>query len=411
MRPPPDRGNRLPGTAAVLAAAAALLVGSACSEDGVPLRPGPGDGGPPPDAWTAVAAGEGFTCAAAGDGRTFCWGSRRAGRLGDGGSGDVATRPVRVEADLRSDLRFDTVAAGPGHACGLTSGGEAYCWGRNDAGQLGAAAPGRCTTDDGTVACSTRAARAVAPLRFRALAVGGAHTCGITGSDRLLCWGANAAGQLGAGGFGPGGPEPRAVLPAVADVAAGDLHTCALSLAGDVLCWGANGDGQLGDRTFVPRPAPTVVTIRGGTGLTAGARHGCVLAPAHCWGRGGEGQIGDGEALTVPFPVRLASDREFVLLTAGRAHTCGVAAGGEGLCWGDGSAGALGVGGTPDARTAPTPVAGDRSWSSLSAGGGHTCGVDADAGLWCWGRNDSGQIGDGTREDRLSPTPVEEPRS
>ena len=404
------RGGADPGrgTRGAFAAAAVLLLASGCGGDGVPLRPGDG-GEEPPSRWSAVAAGHGFTCAVAADGRAWCWGSRRAGRLGDGETGRVATLPVRVEADLRSDLRLDTVAAGPGHACGLAPDGAAYCWGRNDAGQLGTPTSRRCPTDTGSVACSARAVRAAAPFRFRWIAVGGAHTCGATPDHRLLCWGSNAAGQLGIGGFGAGGVSPRPVLPGVAVAVAGELHTCTLTRGSDVLCWGANGDGQLGDRTFVPRTAPTVATIRGATGLTAGARHACVRSPAHCWGRGGEGQIGDGERRTVPFPVRVRSERDFTLLAAGARHTCGLAAGGEALCWGDGSSGALGTGPSTGVRALPAPVVGDRVWSSLSAGGAHTCGIDAGGGLWCWGRNDRGQLGDGSREERSVPVPVGEP--
>lgn len=402
----PAAGARAPAGSA--AALATLLV-LGCGGDGVPVvAPGDDDAGPPA-AWAAVAAGDGYSCATAVDGRAFCWGSRRTGRLGDGGTEGIADGPVRVEARFRSDLRLDTVAAGPGHACGLTGDGEALCWGRNDAGQLGVATTGRCPTGGGRIACSARAVRAAAPLRFRTLAVGGIHSCGVTVDDFLVCWGSNDAGQLGIGGFGGGGPEPRGVLRATADAAAGDLHTCALTLGTEVICWGANGDGQLGDRTFFPRTVPTTVTIRGGRAVAAGARHSCVLAPAHCWGRGTEGQIDGGSARTAPFPVRVVTDRSFELLAAGARHTCGVAGGGEALCWGAGADGALGTGGTPEIRVSPTPVAGGREWQALSAGAGHTCGVDAAGELWCWGANARGQLGDGTRRDRPAPTPVAEP--
>lgn len=389
---------------AVAAAVGALTLAAGCDGGGVPVGAGDGDDSPPA-AWAAVAAGDGFSCAAAADGRPFCWGSRRGGRLGDGATRGVSDRPVRVGASLR----LDTVAAGFAHACGLTSDGEAHCWGRNGEGQLGAVTSGRCRVEGETVSCASRPVRSAAPLRFRSVSAGGRHTCGVTTEGILFCWGSNATGQLGTGGFGSGGAEPRAILRGASVAAAGELHTCALALGADVLCWGANGDGQLGDRTFFPRTTPTAVTIRGGTALTAGARHTCVLAPAHCWGRGTEGQIGDGEARTVPFPVRVVTDRSFTLLKGGARHTCGVAEDGEALCWGSGAAGALGIGDTPDLRSVPTPVAGDRSWDRLAAGGGHTCGIDERGDLWCWGRNAVGQLGDGSREDRTVPTSVEEP--
>lgn len=411
MSRPRTNAAPAPSPVALVVAAAALSV-AGCGGDGGPVSPGDGGGGgpgpPPPAAWSSAAAGDGFSCATAADGRAFCWGSRRAGRLGDGGTTGLADRPVRVRAVGRTDLRLDTVVAGPDHACGLTSADEVFCWGRNDAGQLGASSRSRCPVGAGRAACSPRAIRAAPPLRFRIVSAGGAHTCGVTTDGFLFCWGSNAAGQLGVGFFGGGGTEPLAILRAVSDVAAGGLHTCAVALGTEVLCWGANGDGQLGDRTFFPRTAPTVTTIRGATSVAAGARHACVLAPAHCWGRGEEGQIGDGQRRTVPFPVRVVTDRSFASVDGGAFHTCGVAADGEALCWGSGEQGALGAG-TADARTAPTPVAGDRAWRLLSAGRRHTCGVDAGGELWCWGDNGRGQLGDGTRIDRPAPEPVAEP--
>lgn len=402
------RGPRRRTAVFAAAAGAALVLAAGCGTDGLPAGPGDGDGpgdGAPPEAWAAVAAGDGFSCAVAEDGRLFCWGSRRLGRLGDGDLDGSSSRPGRVS----TDLRMDTVVAGPGHACGLATDGAAVCWGRNDRGQLGTTTGRRCPTEGGSVACGPVPVRAATPLQFRSIAVGGSHTCGITVDGILFCWGDNGAGQLGVGQFGGGGPTPLAVIRGAAEVDAGELHTCALALGTEVLCWGGNGDGQLGDRTFVPRTAPVVATARGASALTAGSRHACVLAPAHCWGRGTEGQLGDGQARTAPFLVRVETDRTFRLLDAGGFHTCGVSTRDEALCWGRGEGGALGTGRTPELRTVPVPVAGDRGWRSVSAGRGHTCGIDTDGELWCWGRNVVGQLGDGTDVDRPAPAAVADP--
>lgn len=391
---------------------APVLAAAGCTEGpGLPVGTGGADGEGPVAAWGQVAAGDRFSCGLAADGRAFCWGTRRGGALGDGATAGDSPVPVRVEADLRSDLRFDTLVAGRGHACGLTGAGEAWCWGDSGAGQVGAASPERCRAGASRFVCSSRPRRAAGSLTFASLAAGGEHTCGVTGGGVLACWGSNEAGQLGQGVLGGGGAAPVAVRGFVfRSVAAGGFHTCGLTGGGDVLCWGANRFGQLGDRSRLLSTFPASVTIRGGEALAAGTHHTCVLAPAHCWGRGDAGQLGAGVPGGAPFPVRVSGDAEFRQLAAGDAHTCGIAAGGDGLCWGRGDAGALGTGSAPDVRSAPTPVEGGRRWRDLAAGRDHSCGVTEGGRAFCWGANGSGQLGDGTREARAMPVEVAPPR-
>ena len=391
--------------------ALAGLAASACSEEGS-LPVGGGGGGPeePVAEWALVAAGDGFSCGLADDGRAFCWGTRRGGALGDGETEGESAVPVRVEPDLRSDLRLDTLVAGRGHACGLTRRGTAWCWGDSRAGQVGAATPERCRDGDGRFVCSSRPRVAAGSLAFASISAGGEHTCGVTGEGLVACWGSNEAGQLGQGRLGGGGREPRAVRGFVfRTVAAGGGHTCGITGGRDVLCWGANGFGQLGDRTRLISTFPSTVTIRGADALVAGADHTCVLAPAHCWGRGDAGRLGDGSVLDAPFPVRVQGEHAFRQLEPGEAHTCGIAGDGAALCWGRGDRGALGTGSLPGARTVPVPVEGDRAWRDLGAGAGHACGVTAEGRLLCWGTNAAGQLGDGTFERRPAPVAVASP--
>jgi len=86
-------------------------------------------------------------------------------------------------------LRWASLTAGVGRTCGVTQAGEAYCWGRNDYGQLGT---GSTTPASIPMAVS-------GGLSFSALATGGNHTCGLTMSGAAYCWGNNAVGQLGDG--------------------------------------------------------------------------------------------------------------------------------------------------------------------------------------------------------------------
>ncbi len=150
------------------------------------------------------------------------------------------------------------------------------------------------------------------------------------------------------------------------------------------------------------------------TSLAAGDSHSCGLeagtGKAWCWGANWDGRLGDGTTATQFAPVAVTGGRAFSSLAAGGSHTCGVEAGtGKAWCWGYNGSGQLGDGttaGTP--TTAPVAVTGGRTFTTLAAGDSHTCGVEAVTGkAWCWGSNYYGQLGDGTTANRGAPVAVE----
>ena len=126
--------------------------------------------------------------------------------------------------------------------------------------------------------------------------------------------------------------------------------------------------------------------------LTAGAGHTCGLeagtGKAWCWGWNGNGQLGDGTTGNQSAPVPVIGGRTWATLVAGSGHTCGVEAGtGQAWCWGDNGSRQLGDGTTVWKRT-PVAVSGGRTWATLTAGYWHTCGMEAGTGkAWCWGYN------------------------
>jgi alpha-tubulin suppressor-like RCC1 family protein len=95
----------------------------------------------------------------------------------------------------------------------------------------------------------------------------------------------------------------------------------------------------------------------------------------------------------------------FRQLSAGQWHTCGVTTDNRAYCWGDNSTGQLGNG-TLEDRARPMPVAGGLRFILVSAGATYSCGVTSSNRAYCWGKNDRGQLGDGTTTQRLSPTAV-----
>ncbi|MCI0438181.1 MAG: RCC1 repeat-containing protein, partial [Chloroflexi bacterium] len=166
----------------------------------------------------------------------YCWGEAANGQLGNGDTDDQRT-PDRVDGDVT----FRAIAAGAAHVCGLTSRGAAYCWGQNTAGQLG----------NGSTGNETRPAPVEGDLRFRSVAAGSTHSCGIDMNSGALCWGEGANGRLGNGALSDiyDVPVPVASAGEFVSLALGWAHTCGLSPGGAGYCWGADFDGQLGNGT------------------------------------------------------------------------------------------------------------------------------------------------------------------
>jgi alpha-tubulin suppressor-like RCC1 family protein len=245
---------------------------------------------------------------------------------------------------------------------------------------------------------------------FRTIVAGESHTCGI-GSDSLTyCWGGNDSGQLGDSSASTG---PIPVLVAARRryivIAAGGVHTCGVSL-GLVYCWGGNASGELGDSTDSTRRAPVAVRDTDEwIDVTAGTSHTCGRVfdqSARCWGKNDHGQLGTGQADSLArAPLAVTGGHSWMMLSAGGAHTCGIAADSLAYCWGANGSGQLGDSTFTD-RPAPIAVHGAIHFSWISAGGAHTCGLATSGEVYCWGDNEDGQLGDHTIVNRPAPVLV-----
>lgn len=202
----------------------------------------------------AIAAGDSHTCALTSSGGAKCWGSNVFGELGNGITGWEVT-PVDV-IGLTSGIA--AIAPGDYHTCALTTEGGVKCWGSNNFGELG----------DGTMSSIHDVPVDVMGLTsgVTAIATGGRHTCALTAGGGVKCWGSNEYGQLGDGTFinrSDFGTNTAVnvigLTSEVVAIAAGDTHTCAVTLSGEIKCWGVNGSGQLGDGTTTPHPSPVDV--------------------------------------------------------------------------------------------------------------------------------------------------------
>jgi ELWxxDGT repeat protein len=207
----------------------------------------------------------------------------------------------------------------------------------------------------------------------------GAHTCAILDNGDLKCWGWDNFGQLGDGGTNPtdtAAPSDTAIdlgtgRTAVA-VSAGTYHTCAILDNGDLKCWGDNTYGQLGDGSTTDTNAPSSTAIDLGAGRTAVAvsvlsDHTCAIldnGEAKCWGLGSYGKLGIGGSHTAPSStaIDLGAGRTAVALSAGIHHTCAILDNGEAKCWGYDFHGQLGDGGSNSNQLSPVSVSGSETW-------------------------------------------------
>jgi alpha-tubulin suppressor-like RCC1 family protein len=248
---------------------------------------------------------------------------------------------------------------------------------------------------------------------WAALDAGGAHNCALSTEGEAYCWG-------GVSGWMADEPPtmPMSAIP-VAEGAgirfkalSAGATRCAIDLADRAWCWGDGYRGQVGDGTSTSKVNPAAVAgdLRWRT-LSVGVLHACGITldgDTYCWGNGFRGALGNGSyhIFWSTVPTRVLGGLHFVSVTAGLAASCGLTAAGKAYCWGANESGQLGNL-QPEINVAvPLPVAGDHTFRSITLGGGHTCGID-DAGLaWCWGGNNGAQLGNPFPGPRNEPVAV-----
>jgi alpha-tubulin suppressor-like RCC1 family protein len=417
------------------------------------------------DDWSVISAGGNHTCAIRSTGKLYCWGNNSNGQLGDGtkthrsiptpvsaeiadwiavSTGGLKTCAIRRTGELYcwgqifiekegahiltdqttpapvptpfSD--WESVSVGSFHTCAIRRSGNLYCWGFNSMGQLGIN-----TTMSPTIPVPV-------PLQEKELeatewvniSTGGAHTCAISQTRKISCWGFNLNGQLG------NGTKKDSLVPIPLSIessgwvtiTAGGSFTCAIRNTGELSCWGENANGELGDGSKTPRniPAPVFTPFHDWVTVSAGDlsftrkedEHACAIRRSgqlYCWGSNTYGQLGDGTKTDRSYPTPVSTNfTDWVVVSTGGLHTCAIRRTGQLYCWGKNSTGQLGTDTRAD-ELSPAPISTEFSdWTALSAGGRHTCAIRRNGHLYCWGDNSSGQLGDGTKMDRLSPIPV-----
>ncbi|MDX6276637.1 MAG: hypothetical protein QOJ72_765 [Nocardioidaceae bacterium] len=249
--------------------------------------------------------------------------------------------------------------------------------------------------------------------KWLSISTSDSHTCGIRTDHSLYCWGRNTEGELGLGATGARHKPTRVgTSTSWVSVAAGGAQTCALHNSGSIYCWGENSAGEIGQgNTSTGYNTPTKVgSSTSWKSVTVGFLHVCALHSSgsiYCWGGNGDGQVGNGTPNDVHAPAKVGSSTHWLSVTATDSfHTCARHSSGSIYCWGNNDSGELGIGNNTAVHYVPTKAGTSTSWTSVTVGSDSSCARHNSGSIYCWGYNGTGQLGDGTTTTHYTPTKV-----
>ena len=359
--------------------------------------------------WSKVSTGSFHTCAVATDGTLWCWGKNNSAMLGINASAsdvDMKTTPTQVG----TDTNWNEVYAGGNFTCAQKNDHSLWCWGHQLGVLIGTdiLVPTQIANDD---------------KQWRQMDAGFNHICGIKSDLSLWCWGDNLGGKVGNGdtirqpaplNINVGNQVEKDWL----SVSLGKDFTCATKQGGKLYCWGTGSDGQIGNGKNDPvnsDPIEVVVTGVDWLVASAGNRHVCAMeigtiggSELYCWGYNSDGQLGIGLGADKNTPQRVGDKNDWRRVWSGNNFTCGVRLGSR-WCWGGNGNGQSGNGDDSN-LTSLTSIEGFKLNTEMIATGlgWHVCKLRTDeASIYCWGRNTSGQVGNGKSGiNQLEKSPV-----
>jgi alpha-tubulin suppressor-like RCC1 family protein len=320
-----------------------------------------------------------------------CWGAGLKA-----GSGSATNHPDRfVPTDVTGlTSGVTSISAGYNHTCALTGQGAVKCWGHNGFSQLG----------DGTTTNRYAPVDSAFSSGTTGIASGAGHTCVLTDTGGVKCWGATSAGQVGDGrplepygAYSTVAVDVVGLSSGVSALSAGAAHSCAITSGGGLKCWGAGG--QLGDASQNPSSTPVgVIGLSSGVSrVAAGYEATCALhgqGQTSCWGNSQYGELGGGQFGNRLEPVNITNWLGPVSqISQPDVHNCAVTLAGGVKCWGYNNFGELGNG-TRTTSSTPVDVVGlDHGVASVHVGTSHSCALMTDGTVRCWGYNGQGQVG------------------
>ncbi len=354
----------------------------------------------------SLSAGAAHACNIASGGIAWCWGlNGREGRIGlpDVRADAHSTEPVMVPGGHR----FVELSAFGRTTCGIRIDSRVLCWGDNSRGIAGLPE---------TTGHTTTPALVSTYLRFKSISVGAEHACSLGNDNRIFCWGDNRWGNFGAGNTASSHiPTVNIASFQYASVTAGNSYACATSVMGEGWCWGADGAGQHGTGlpishgdTWSHTPRPVTGTalwlqLSASNGVTCGVT---LTHIGHCWGTTAGSRLGSAGAETST-PRAISGNHSWRHIATGARHACGLTMAFDVYCWGENANGELGADLTDGSVTpvrAGSVRASEVSVANIATGAaGFTCAISTDRlTTWCWGRNDWGQLGNGTQSTAVA---------
>ncbi len=389
--------------------------------------------------WKQVASGSGYhTCAIASDSKAYCWGNNDDGQLGDNDAtyvNKLTPVPVDTSGVLRGKA-IKSITTGYDHTCVIASDSKAYCWGGNSNGALGNNSTAESRVP---VAVYTGTAGSPGALYGKTLVSIAAFietTCAIASDSKAYCWGYDSSGQLGnsAPNDGSYSSVPVAVDTSVAlsgkgvvAISEGSEWTLAIATDGNAYSWGNNGSGELGNSlgptdSNVPVQVTNTGALSGKSVLSidAGGHFGCAIASdsnAYCWGINAEGHLGDNNSPTQrSFPVAVytsgaLSGKKILSISSAYNHSCVIASDSKIYCWGSNDSGQLGDSTTTDNDEAvavvTTGVLSGLNINSVIAGNYFNYVIGSNGKAYSWGQNSYGQLGNDAIPASGSSVPVD----
>ena len=393
-----------------------------------------------------VSVGGYHTCTLTTSGTVKCWGRGDNGSLGHG-KNSASSTPVDVHTSDTDSSPLSGIAAissGSKYSCALTDSGTVKCWGRGEYGILG---NGGTTNSNTPVDVHTSTTESDPLSGIIAISSEYNHSCVLTNAGTVKCWGRNNDGQLGNGSTTQSSAPvdvcarektaqevscPK--LTGIVAVAAGGSATCALTDRATVKCWGNYtklGTGSNTDSLYpvdVHTSATDNAPLSGVVAISEKASHTCALTKSgfvKCWGRGDGGKLGNGGTTTRFTPVDVCARARtggesscpklsgIIAVATGVETTCALTNTGSVKCWGDGSFGRLGNGGTSsslypvDVHTSSDDSNALNGIINISAMSEHACALTNDGQVKCWGTNEYGQIGNGEDGVYVNSAPVD----
>ena len=369
------------------------------------------------------------TCGISTSKKLYCWGVNTYGQLGDN-SLTSRSAPVAIEQSSLPSLEVKQVAVGGAHTCVIGSDDLPYCWGRNDVGQLGNGMLDGSNRMPGYVALNG----ALAGKTVKQIVAGSRSTCVIASDDKLYCWGHNTSGSTTPvlmGGALTGKKILSVSLSEEDNLISTDPSqsvTCAIDTDRVAYCWGYNYYGNLGNGTTTSTSVPATMAMTGAlagkvlVSISASVLNTCAIANdfrAYCWGAAGT--LGDGTNTASSVPVAVSTSgvlagKSLKTIDTSYGHACALATDRNAYCWGRNTSGQLGNNSTTNALSPvmailPGGVA-TEGFTNIATGYEYSCGVAKDKSAFCWGESMNGRLGTGSiGSDALVPVLVQQSAS